>query len=362
MTAAGTIDAVTVVRLVAGLFLLAGNGFFVATEFALTRVRQFSEPEFQETPGLRRAWEMTERLEIYLTGCQLGITVCSIGLGIVAEPALAALAAPLVAATGASQATVAATSVILAYGLMNVAHLVLAEQTPTYLGVERAKDIAHYCAPVHYWWTRINIPVIRAGDRASKALLSIAGIEMTRSWTDEEGPIEARSELRREMGDLLGRGELPEERREEVLNALEIDRIPVRSVMVDAAEIVSLSTTVSLSENLDRMSGTPHVRYPLVGDSLEDYRGIVYLPEVFRDLESLQSGEDSLADVAYPPMTLDADRPVSEAIDRFQADSQELAFVMEDGEVVGLLTVTDALEAIAGEIEDPLDEDPASGS
>ncbi|MFB6071695.1 MAG: CNNM domain-containing protein [Halobacterium sp.] len=352
----GAINPMTAVRLLGGLALLFGNGFFVATEFALTRVRQFPESEFQDTPGLQRAWEMTDRLEIYLTGCQLGITVCSVGLGVVAEPALAVLVAPVLELLGFGQAAVATTSVVVALAIMNVFHLVLAEQAPTYLGVERAKQVAHYCAPVHYYWTRLLEPVIKVGDRVAKLTISLLGVEMTRSWTEEgEEGIEGRSDLRREMGSLLSEGELPEERREEVLNALEIDLIPVEDIMVDAEHVVPLSTEVSLEENVDRMSDHPHVRYPLVGDSLEDFRGIVYLPEAFRDLEALRSGEDTLEDIAHPPMTMHANLPVSEAIDRFQAESQELALVTGEDGVVGLLTVTDALEAIAGQIEDPMD-------
>src|SRR6056297_3419517 len=81
-------------RLSAGLLLILANGFFVAIEFALTRVRQYSESEF-DVPGLRRAWEMTQDLEIYLTSCQVGISATSIAVGIVAEPALATLIDPL---------------------------------------------------------------------------------------------------------------------------------------------------------------------------------------------------------------------------------------------------------------------------
>jgi CBS domain containing-hemolysin-like protein len=135
--------------------------------------------------------------------------------------------------------------------------------------------------------------------------------------------------------------------------------MPVESIMVDASDVVTLSTTVDLETNLDRMSETPHVRYPLVGDTIDDFRGIVYLPAVFRDLDDLRESTDTLEDVAQPPMTLAASLSVSDAIDRFQEERQELAFVTdEDGGVVGLVTVTDALEAIAGQVEDPLDEEP----
>ncbi|MCF2239741.1 hemolysin family protein [Halobacterium salinarum] len=358
----GEITPVTALRIFGGIALLAGNGFFVATEFALTRVRQFDESAFQETAGLRRAWEMTDRLEIYLTGCQLGITVCSVGLGVVAEPALAVLFTPVFEFVGFGAGSIATLSVLVALAVMNVAHLVLAEKAPTYLGVERAKTVAHYCAPLHYWWTRTMSPIIRAGDRIAKAILSLVGVEMTRSWTEEEAEgeptIDGRSDLRSQMGDLLSGTEIPDERREEVIGALDIDRIPVGDEAVPVDEVVAVSTTDDLETNLDRMADSPHVRYPLVGESMDDFRGVVYLPEVFRDLDDLRDGTLALEDVAHPPLVFDADIAVSAAIDRFQAERQELAFVTDPdtGAVVGMVTITDVLEAITGEVEDPYDE------
>lgn len=94
------VESTTVLQLFAGLSLLFSNGFFVTTEFAMTRVRQFDESAFQDHRGLRRAWEMTEQLEIDLSGRQLGITISSVGLGVVAEPALAAVLDPAIRAAG----------------------------------------------------------------------------------------------------------------------------------------------------------------------------------------------------------------------------------------------------------------------
>src|SRR6056297_4138383 len=106
-------------RLVAGLLLILANGFFVAIEFALTRVRQYPESEF-DTPALRRAWEMTHDLEIYLTSCQVGITASSIAVGIVAEPALAAIFEPYFDNT--ALASVGAGGLI-AFIIINLLHL-----------------------------------------------------------------------------------------------------------------------------------------------------------------------------------------------------------------------------------------------
>jgi len=343
------------VRLVAGLLLILANGFFVAIEFALTRARQFAEDEFvtDGSPALERAWEMTHDLEIYLTTCQVGITASSIAVGIVAEPALAAIFEPLFADTALAAV---GSGAILAFLLINLVHLTHGEQTPTYLGVERSRTVCRYGATPLYWFNWAISPLIRVGDWIAKATLGLFGIEMTGAWLEtEEDVIESRADLRNRLGSVLDEGELTDERREEVMNALLIGERPVRDVMVPAEGVVALSTERSTAENLQRMADHPHTRYPLVGDELTDFRGIVYFPVLARYRSALAAGDVDFSEVAAPPMTLSPDVDVSDAIDQFQAANQELALVFEDGDVVGMVTVTDLLESVTGEVEDPLD-------
>jgi len=341
-------------RLVAGVALILTNGFFVAIEFALTRARQFTESEFVgDRPALERAWEMTQNLEIYLTTCQVGITASSIAVGIVAEPALAALFEPLF--VGGPLASVGA-GAIIAFGIINLVHLTHGEQTPTYLGVERSRFVCRYGATPLYWFNWLISPLITLGDWVAKGTLGLFGIEMTGAWLEtEEDVLESRADLRNELGSLLDEGEIPAERREEVLNALEVGTLPISEIMVPAAEIVALSTERSVTENLDRIHNTPHTRFPLVGDSLADFNGVVYAPSIIDHYDALQDGDATFADIAAPPMTVAADTSVSDAFDQFQAEEQELALVLQAGEVVGLVTATDALEAVMGDLEDPLD-------
>jgi CBS domain containing-hemolysin-like protein len=339
-------------RIVAGLLLILANGYFVAIEFALTRVRQYDAADF-DTPALQRAWDMTDDLEIYLTSCQVGITASSIAVGIVAEPALAHLVEPLFAAT--PFATVGAGGLV-AFGIINLVHLTHGEQTPTYLGVERTKLVCRYGARPLYWFARAIGPIMWVGDHVAKWTLALFGIEMTGAWLETEADIiESRADLRNRLGSLLEEGDLPEERREEVLNALRVGDRPVREITVHAADIVALSTDASVDENLQRLRGTPHARFPLVGDDFEDFRGIVYAPAILDHIDDLREGTMTFADIASPPMTLAADTTISTAIDQFQAEGQEIALVMADGEVVGLVTATDAMEAVVGDLEDPLD-------
>lgn len=345
-----------VARLVAGVALILTNGFFVAIEFALTRARQFTEEEFvQGNPALERAWEMTQNLEIYLTTCQVGITASSIAVGIVAEPALAALFEPLFEGT---RLAAIGSGAIIAFLIINLVHLTHGEQTPTYLGVERARMVCRYGATPLYWFNWLISPLITLGDWVAKATLGLFGIEMTGAWLEtEEDAIESRADLRNRLGSVLERGDLPEERRDEVMNALRIGEQLVWEVMVPAEAVVALSTDVDAGENLQRIAETTYTRYPLVGSELADFRGIVYSPVLFRHRDELAAGEIDFAALAEPPMTLSPDTNVSDAIDAFQSENQELALVIDEGNVVGLLTVTDALESVMGDIEDPIDRD-----
>src|SRR6056297_3767638 len=146
------------IRLLSGLFLVLANAFFVSIEFALTRLRQFSKDEIKDDKGLERAWEMTKELEIYLTGCQLGISVTSILLGIVAEPAVTQVLRPVVGLFGIEGQALSAISIVVGIVIINLIHKIWGEQSPTYLGVERPRQVARYLAPGLYWWVKITYP------------------------------------------------------------------------------------------------------------------------------------------------------------------------------------------------------------
>lgn len=344
-------------RLIGGVLLLFSNAFFVATEFALTRLRQYPPEEFEEDPGLVRAWKMTERLEIYLTGCQVGITFSSVLLGIVAEPALSEILAPFLQVLGVDGGFSVAASVVLSVFIINLMHTVWAEQTPTYLGIEEAKMVAKYFAPFHYYWTKLAYPFIYLGDVVTKATLRLFGVEMKRSWVENEDEMDSESTrvaLRTKIVEILESGNVSEDRRQEVVNALEIDQVPIREIMVPREEIIYLSEQNSLSENLDLIQSGKS-RYPLVDESNSDFKGVIYTSEMLANVEALRDEQKSLRDLCRPAMRVPANMPVSELIDQFQKEHQELALITEKGEVHGLATLTDALEAIVGSAEDPMD-------
>ena len=342
------------VRLTAGVGLILANGFFVAVEFALTRARQFTEAEFVgDTPALERAWEMTQSLEIYLTTCQVGITASSIAVGIVAEPALAALFEPLFGDTGLASIGAGA---LLAFGVINLLHLTHGEQTPTYLGVERSRQVSRYGAAPLYYFHELISPVIRFGDWVAKATLKLFGVEMTGAWLEAgEDVVETRADLRRELASTLSAGDLSEERREEVVNALRVGERTVGEVMVPREEMVTLSTGESRARNLETMREHPFTRFPLLDEDGTGFLGTVYVPAFIREADAFADADVDLREVASEPMTVSPDVTLSDVIDRFQLEGQELALVVSDGAIRGLVTATDALEEVVGELEDPMD-------
>ncbi len=345
-------------RLVGGVLLTGANAFFVVTEFALTRLPQLDPAD--DPPGLERARRITDQLEIYLTGCQLGITTSSILLGVVAEPAFTYLLQPLFILVGTPEGLSHAISVVVGIVLINLIHKIWGEQTPTYLGVERPRQVARRTAWALQGWTTIAYPFIMAGDGLAKGTLRVFGIEVQRSWTEAEDTSDdsspaSISAVRREIGEVLSRANLSRERRNEILRAVEIEEIPVQRIMVPRTEIVALSTADDLHETLHRMRTHPHDRYPLLGGDGEEAIGILYMTKVFRHLPDLERGAATLHDIAEPVVWVAPTLPVSDLIDQLQQKQQELALVREDNHVHGLVTATDAFEAIAGELEDPKD-------
>jgi CBS domain containing-hemolysin-like protein len=341
-------------RLLGGVILLLFNAFYVATEFALTRLRQYDRNELDDHAGLNRAWEMTKTLEIYLTSCQIGITTTSILLGVIAEPAVTQLFELLIPEGAFGTVTSHTISIVLSVSLINLIHTIWGEQAPTYLGVERAKTVARYCATPLYWWTYAIYPLLVLGDRITKATLRLFGIEMQRTWIKEE-TASAAGDVRAEMVNLLKSEGVSDDRRKEVINALDIDNIDTKEIMIPRDSIISLSTEKTFQENLDIISRHMHARYPLVGESIDDFKGILYTPQITANTEDLVNGNKELDDFDWPEMVVTEDLPVSKLIDRFQHEHQELALVKANGRITGLVTLTDAVEVIIGSAEDPLD-------
>jgi CBS domain containing-hemolysin-like protein len=142
------------------------------------------------------------------------------------------------------------------------------------------------------------------------------------------------------------------------MNTLTIGERPIEEIMVPRDEVVALSVQNALEENVQIAADHAHSRFPLVNGSLNSVVGTIYVASLLRDRDGLRDGTKTLRDLAAAPVVVPAESSISRLIDYFQKRDQELALVEDDESVVGLVTITDAFEAIAGDVRDPLDGSP----
>jgi CBS domain containing-hemolysin-like protein len=347
-------------RSIAGVALMLGNAYFVAVEFALTRLGEFDDDELREA-GAKTAADMQQELEFHLTGCQVGITFTSILLGVVAEPALTYALMPIFEFVGIGPEQAPVFSVVAAVVVINLIHTVWGEQAPTYLGVERPKQVARWLAPTLRYWTKLVFPLIYVGDKLAKATLGVFGVSITRSWVEAEGGDDdgssagSKGDVRGRLFDVLADAKLGDERREEVLRAYEIGERPVGTIMVERDDMVVLQAEASPEDIMTQICDSMHTRYVVVGADRDDVVGVLYLPLFTARIDDVRSGDVGLVDLVAPPVDVAPDLSISDFIDRLQAASEELAVVRDDGRVLGMVTATDGFEAVMGELEDPLD-------
>ncbi len=354
----GTLEII--IRCVAGIVLVLVNAFFVAVEFALTRLRQFDRDELGESIAIDRAWEMTEELEFYLTGCQLGISLSSILLGVVTEPAFSALLAPLLTSFGLSEGATSTVSVVVAIFVIQLVHKIWGEQSPTYLGVERPVMVAKALAYPLWIWSKVMYPLIKAGDAIAKWTLRLFGVEMTRSWTEGPSAEEASGDgetrgVRQNLVEILSRARVPADRRDEIVAAWEIGERPISEIMVRREDVVVLDASKPTEENLDVVHSTPFNRFPLVDEEPDHIVGVVYLSSIVSRYDGLRCGAETFEELAQDPVIVAPGLSVADLIDTLQDERQELACVVDHDRLLGVVTVTDAFESIIGSLEDPLD-------
>jgi CBS domain containing-hemolysin-like protein len=333
-------------------FLLVGlNAFFVATEFAITRVRlsQVVELEKAGKPGARAARHAVEHIDAYLAACQLGITVASIGLGALAEPAFEHLLEPLVGAIAPGIA--AGLSLVLALGIVTMLHVVLGELAPKSLAIARTTRVVLAVSPpmrVFYLTTR---PLVDAFNWLGNLVLKPFGIPPAREVGHAP---HTEDELRMLLAQSVREGLIETYEREFAENVLVFGDLRARQVMVPRRDIDFLVAGDSILEAVERASGSLHTRLPLceAEDGLDDPVGVVNFKELLR--LALQGVETDLADLARPLARVSESTLVDQVLRELRLRRQHMALVVDEyGTTLCRLTLQDALEHVVGELEEP---------
>ncbi len=344
-------------KLVAAFVFIVLNGFFVAAEFALVKVRS-NRMESLARQGNRRAEivvAMLAKLDMYLSSCQLGITLASLVLGWLAEPAIAALLIKGAASLGldiAGNTWVHPLGLAIALTVITLLHMILGEQTPKIWSIQKAESTSMMIAiPLHIF-TLIFKPMIWLVNRISNRLLKIAGASATNGHQSTYDLAEIRSIL----DAAAVSGQLTSRQRLFGKNILGLASLEVRHVMVPRVDVVELAASKSLEDNLKIVRKAGHSRFPLTDPDLESVKGFVHSRDILSKMLDGKS-PDLQSLVRKCPFVSDT-QPLSRFILELQHNQTHCAIVFDEhGTTVGIAFLEDALEEIVGPIHDEFDEE-----
>ena len=343
----------TVLRLVSVLVLVAANGFFVAAEFALVGVR-VSRIETMAAGGSRaakRLLTLLQNLNSYLSACQLGITLASLALGWIGEPAIARLLeGPL--AGRLSDTWLHSISFLIAFSIITSLHIVLGEQAPKLMGLALAEKVALAIAlPMQVFYKVFSLP-IRALDWASARTVKLIGIQANSEHTSTY----TEAELRRLVDISRESGHLRAEERRLIHRVFEFSDTVVREAMVPRTEMAAIPHTCNLEQITKAFDQHRYSRLPVYRESFDDVIGFIHSKDVMPYL--LHPEKFRLEDVLQPPLYVVDTARLEHVLRQMQKAKMHFGFVVDEhGGLEGIITLEDLLEEIVGEISDEHDEE-----
>jgi CBS domain containing-hemolysin-like protein len=345
----------TAFNLLLVVILVLANGFFVASEFALVGVRR-SRIESLAGKGDARAGRLLgllNNLNAYISATQLGITLASLGLGWIGEPAIAhLLEEPL---KGRVNDTVLHTlSFAIAFSIITFLHIVLGELAPKTIALERAEKTALAIAwPMEMFHTILRWP-IRLLDWAGTRTVRLFGLHPT----SEHGSIYTEDELRQLINASRDSGHLEEEEQELINRVFDFSDAEVREAMIPRTTVAAIPVTSTLAEVEETFCETGYSRLPVYREQLDDIVGVLFMKDIMPCLRTSGRKEFNMEAMLHPPMFVPATARLGSVLAQMQAARTHLAFAVDEhGGIEGILTLEDLLEEIVGEIDDEYDEE-----
>jgi CBS domain containing-hemolysin-like protein len=335
------------------LLLVAANGFFVAAEFALVKIR-LSEIRTGAHAGSRAAKlveNIVAHLDAYLSACQLGITLASLGLGWVGEPLVARTLEPLFHAFGIPVQKVHYVAFPVAFATITFLHITLGEQVPKIMAIRRYKPISFAVSVPLAIFYKIFQPFIWVLNESSNLMLRMFGIH---ALVGHEGS-HTEDELRLILMDAAGSGHLSVRERLIMENVLDLEEKTARSVMLPRNRIVFLDRSDAIEEQLRTAAESGHTRLPICDEDLEHVVGIVHVKDVFGRMAKSGRIED-LSTIAREVTYFPESMPLNKLMREFQRRRGMMALLVDEyGVVSGLITLENVIEELVGPIQDEFD-------
>ncbi len=344
------------IGLVAVVFLVLLNGFFVAAEFSLVSVRKtrIAELVAQGNANAKTVQKALENPDQVIAATQLGITLASLSLGWIGEPALSHLIEPVIELfpldlrPGLSHSLTAG----LSFGIITFLHVVVGELAPKSIALQNPARTSLVVARPTLWSERLFKPFIWALNGTGNALLRLVGMEPASGHQ----LVHSVEELKMLVTESAEGGAVARQESELLHAIFDFGDLLVRQVMIPRTEIIAVEADMPLAEIIPLITESTYTKFPVYADNLDNILGIFHVKDLLRTMQEADWQKSSvrslLREAMYVPETL----PISALLRRFRDNHQHIAIILDEfGGTGGLVTLEDLLEEIVGEVSDPFD-------
>ncbi|MCK6074887.1 hemolysin family protein [Paenibacillus silvae] len=342
-------------NLVLVAFLIGLSAFFVAVEFALVRVRP-SRIDQMIAEGNKRALAVKQavaNLDGYLSACQLGITITSLGLGWLGEPTVEKLLHPVLESLSIPDALASFLSFVIAFVAITYLHVVVGELAPKTIAIRKAETVALLTSGPIILFNRVMYPFIWLLNGSANQLVKLFGIKPASEHEDAH----SEEELQIIINESFESGKINQAEFGYVSRIFAFDEMLAKEIMVPRTDMVCLYLNKTNEENLEIIREEQYTRFPVVNESKDDIIGIINTKQFFLELYGNTEPVD-LSSLIQPVSAVHETTPVKDLLKKMQKDGVHIAVLVDEyGGTSGIVTIEDVLEQIVGEIRDEFDAD-----
>lgn len=342
------------VELTAVALLIVLTAFFVATEFAIIRIRS-SRVDQLVVEGRKNALavrQVTSNLDGYLSACQLGITITALGLGWLGEPTVEKMLHPLFERTQISVEISKILSFLIAFIAVTYLHVVLGELAPKTLAIHKAEQISLLVSRPIIWFYKLMYPFIWLLNGSANSIVRLFGLKPA----GEHEEAHSEEEIRIILSESYESGKINQTELGYVSNIFTFDNLLAREIMVPRTDMVCLYTDKTLADNMAIIKREQYTRFPVAKGSKDNIVGFINTKQFFLKYDN--NPDFDFQALLLPPFAVPDVMPVKSLLTRMQAEQVHIALLLDEyGGTSGIITIEDILEEIVGEIRDEFDSD-----
>ncbi len=347
----------TMVNVIIIFLLIAFTAFFVATEFAIVKVRSTKIDQLiaEGNKNAISAKKVTTALDEYLSACQLGITLTSLGLGWLGEPTVEHLLSPIITRLSDNEVLTSFISFIIAFLVITFLHVVIGELAPKTFAIQKAEAITLAFSKPLIMFYRILYPFIWALNHSASFFVGLFGLKTA----SEHEMAHSEEELRIILSESLKSGEINQSEYKYVNRIFEFDERIAKEIMVPRTEIMTINKDDTIAQIMQVAAKERYTRYPVVDGDKDNIVGMINIKEILTDcMNNLELINEPVDSYIHPVITVIETLPIHELLVKLQKNRSHLAILFDEyGGTAGLVTVEDILEEIVGDIRDEFDED-----